>query len=111
MNTISIDTKIAEIIKSTDKPFQCVFLRIECPLDTGILVECWRVAEQEKFSQFIPGGVRVFFQFVEKLRQEQPQTIFNVVEILIENTGKYTVSTSFDDSVQKRAEENIKQDR
>ncbi len=108
MNT-SIDTAIAEIIKSTEKPFQYVILRIECPLDTGILVECWRVAEQVRYSQAIPGGVRVFFQFVKKLHLEQPQSIFNVVEISIKNTGKYTVSTSFDDSVQKRAEENVKQ--
>lgn len=105
-----LDTKIAEIVNVSEKPFQQITLRIECPLDSGIKVECWRIANGTKHSQTIPGGVRIFFQFVEKLHKEQPSKKFNVVEFRVENTGKYTIAISFDALVQKQAEENIKQE-
>ena len=104
-----LDTKIAELVNVSEKPFQQITLRIECPLDSGIKVECWRMTNGTKHSQAIPGGVRLFFQFVEKLHKEQPSKKFNIVEIRVENTGKYTTAISFDALVQKQAEENIKQ--
>lgn len=105
-----LDTKIAEIVNVSEKPFQQIILRIECPLDSGIKVECWRIANGTRHSQAIPGGVRLFFQYVERIHTEQPTKKFNVVEIKIENTGKYTAAISFDEVVQRQAEDNIKQE-
>ena len=109
MNSL-IDEKIATIFNATQKPFQKILVRIECPLDSGIKAECWRICEQEKNSQAIPGGVRPFFQFVEAVHKAEPKRIFNVIEFCIDQTGKYSTSFSYDEEVQKQAEENIKQE-
>ena len=105
----SIDAKIAEIVSAAQKPFDKVVVRIECPLDTGVKVECLHMTGQEKLAQAIPGGVRVFFQFVEKMHKEDPQRKFNVVEITADESGKYETSFFFDEAVQRQAEENIRQ--
>lgn len=106
----SIDAKIAEIVSAAQKPFNKVVVRIECPLETGIKVECWRMTDQGKLSNAIPGGVRVFFQFVDKIHKEEPQRKFNVVEITADGSGKYETKFSFDEAVQRQAEENIRQE-
>ena len=104
-----IEEKIKTLVTGIQSPFQQLSIRIECPLDSGIKVECWRVIDQEKISQAIPGGVRVFFQFIELIRKNEPSREFNVVTITADKTATYTVSFEFDAAVQRDAEENIKQ--
>lgn len=105
-----IDEKIKSLIAVVQKPFQNVLIRIECPLDSGIKVECWRDSDGVKNAQIIPGGVRPFFKFVEQYRNEEPGQKFNVINISVEPSEKYTVCFIFDEDVQREAEENIKQE-
>lgn len=105
-----IDEKIKSLIASIQKPYQQILVKIECPLDSGVKVECWRIINNEKYSQTILGGVRPFFQFVESAKKNEPNRKFNVVDITIDNAGKHTISFVFDENVQRQAEENIKQE-
>ena len=105
-----LDEKISAIVKNITTPFDCVNIRIECPLDTGIKVECKGQRGRDMFSPVIPGGVRIFFQFVEKMRHRADTAQFNVVDIKVSADGSYQYDVIFDEKVQNDAEENIRQD-
>lgn len=105
-----LDEKISAIVKNITTPFDCVNIRIECPLDTGIKVECKGQRGKEVFSPVIPGGIRIFFQFVEKVRHSTDIDLFNIVDIKVSADGSYQYDVSFDKEIQNRAEENIRQD-
>ena len=105
-----LDEKITAIVKNETKQFDSINIRIECPFETGVKVECRGKRGVDEFFSSIPGGVRVFFQFVETVRNNKDVNRFNVVDIKIKADGKYTTDFSFDDQVQKNAEENVRQE-
>lgn len=105
-----LDEKISSIVKNETKQFDSMNIRIECPFETGVKVECHGQRGADVFSPAIPGGVRTFFKFVEMVRKNNAADRFNVVDIKIKSDGRYTTNFSFDDEVQRNAEENVRQD-
>ena len=108
MNNI-LSKKMDLIIAGAQDKFDSIVVRIECPLDTGIKAECHGVKDGVKSNLLIPCGVRDFFLFVNEMRTKRASEKFNLVEIISDASKRLSVRFSFDENIQQRAEENIRE--
>ena len=104
----AIEEKMNSIMGSVKSDMDMVVVRVECPLSTGVKVECQGIIKGEKHNLPIPGGVRDFFVFVDKRRAEKSQEKFNLVEFTLNAAKQMSVRFSFDENIQKHAEDNIR---
>lgn len=99
--------KIRELAKTVDQEFDTLRIRLECPLDSGVKIECWRVLGDKEFSQSVNIRLRDFFLFVRDVRIANPEKKFNVVEVSYNDTNT-KIDYKFDEKLQQEADEYTK---
>ena len=99
---------IKEIANTAGNDFQHLYIRIECPLEGGIKVLCWKETKQGKEYLPITNGVKPFYLLVQKMKQEN-HIKFNIVEIETNKNFQCTTKTIWDEQLQKQAEQLVQE--
>ncbi len=101
---MNINESIGKLIDSRTEHFRAIRIRIECPLPSGIKLSTKLESDEGSRSIAIPGDLRPFHQFVKSAQASRSER-FNIVVIVIQPSGEWQASYSYDDELQKWAEE------
>ena len=101
-----IETILKNLFESGDPRLDSLSIRIECPFDSGISVQCEGKA---LFETIYPEpDMDALSSYIDELRIDHPNERFNIVTIHMTSPTDIVVERTFDEAFQHEAEEMVR---
>ena len=101
-----IETTLKNLFESGDPCLDSLSIRIECPFDSGIGVQC----EGKTSSGTVcpEPDMDALSDFIDEVRASHPNERFNIVEIRMTSPTNIVIERTFDEAFQREAEELVR---
>ena len=101
-----IETTLKNLFESANSRLDSLSIRIECPFDSGISVQCEGKALSETI--YPEPDMDAFSTYIDELRNSHPNERFNIVEIHMTSPMDISIERTFDEAFQREAEEMVR---
>lgn len=104
---IPIETILKNLFESAVPSLVALSIRIECPFDSGIGVEC----EGQSLSGVVypEPDMDALSDYVDELRASHPDERFNIVNIAMTSPTDISIERTFDEDFQREAESMVQE--
>lgn len=102
----TIETILKSIFESSDAQLDSLSIRIECPFDSGIGVQC--EGKSSAGTVYPEPDMDAFSAYIDELRIAHPDERFNVIDIQMTSSTDVVIKRNFDEAFQREAEEMVR---
>lgn len=102
---IPIESCLKDLFESIQPQLDFLSLKIECPFDSGIGVEC--EGRNASGSVYPEPDLDTLSNYVDELRAEHPSERFNIITICMTGPTDIVFDRRFDEAFQREAEEMV----
>ncbi|MBQ6338806.1 MAG: hypothetical protein IJI36_06635 [Kiritimatiellae bacterium] len=101
-----IENTLKNLFESANPSLDLLSIRIECPFDSGIGVQC--EGKTSSGTVYPEPDMDALSDFIDEVRTSHPNESFNIVEIRMTSPTDVVIERTFDEAFQREAEELVR---